>query len=159
MLVRCGCSSVHEAAFHRQCGSAVFYNFIYSVFCFKTFVWRPALRAPPTAAVIYQPALMCFSRGFSAFSKPPQSRLNPGGCSALRHQGCIVVNHHSLNKFYNHPCWSCCSGRGFGWRPWRQLGLYQFQSQSAQCLTSGRSLDFVPNWAISSCPWNELWCK
>lgn len=89
---------------YRQCGSAEVSNFIYSGFCFKTFFWRPALRALPAAAVIYQPALMCFSRGFSAFGRPPQSRLNPGGRSALRHQGCIVVNHHAFNKFHNHPC-------------------------------------------------------
>lgn len=118
--------------------------------CFTTlsivyFVWRPALRALRSAAVIYQLALMCFSQGFSAFGKPPQSRLNPGGHSAFRHQGCRVVNHHSLNKCYNHPCWGCCSGTGFGWQPWCQLGLSQFQSQSAQCLTSGQSLDWVPN--------------
>lgn len=87
-----------EVVFYRQCGSAETSNFIYSVFCFKAFVWRPALRALAATAAIYQPALMCFSRGFSVFGKPPQSRLKPGGRSALRHQGCLVVNHHSFKQ-------------------------------------------------------------
>lgn len=87
---------VPEVVFYRQCGSAETSNFIYSVFCFKAFVWRPALRALAATAAIYQPALMSFSRGFSVFSKPPQSRLNPGGRTALRHQGCLVVNHHKF---------------------------------------------------------------
>lgn len=89
---------VPEVVFYRQCGSAETSNFIYSVFWFKAFVWRPALRALAATAAIYQPALMCFSRGFSVFGKPPQSRLNPGGRSALRHQGCLVVNHHSFQQ-------------------------------------------------------------
>lgn len=155
-LVWCGCSC---AACHGHCSSAVLCNFVYRVFCFKTFIWRPAWRGLPAAAVIYQPALMCFSRGFSASGKAPQSQPNPGGRSALMHQGCVVVNHHSLNTFCNHPCWGRCCGREFGWRPRCQLGLSQFQSQSAQRLTSGQSLDWVPNGALSSSPRNELWGK
>lgn len=148
-----------EVVFYRQCGSAETSNFIYSVFCFKAFVWRPALRALAATAAIYQPALMCFSRGFSVFGKPPQSRLKPGGRSALRHQGCLVVNHHSFKQISitiragaaavaedldrRHDAnWACPNSRA------SLLGVWPQVEASLMC----------PNWAISSCPKSEL-CK
>lgn len=47
---------------------------------------------------IKQPALICSSRGFPAFSKPPRASLNPGAHWTHRQQGCTAVKPHSIKQ-------------------------------------------------------------